>query len=54
MRVVGNEVLSVSGEGRLSVRVRGGGGRKVGSSDGGVDCGMAVGERIKGRWGIRG
>ena len=50
----GNQVLSVSAQGSLTVRETSRAGTKVGTSDPAVHCGMAVAQRIKGTSGITG
>ena len=54
LSLVGNQVLSVSAQGSLTVRLAGRAGTKVGTSDPAVHCGMAVAQRIKGTSGITG
>ena len=54
LSLVGNQVLSVSAQGSLTVRLTGRAGTKVGTSDPAVHCGMAVAQRIKGTSGITG
>ena len=54
LSLVGNQVLSVSAQGSLTVRVTARAGTKVGTSDPAVHCGMAVAQRIKGTPGITG
>ena len=54
LSLVGNQVLSVSAQGSLTVRPTGRAGTKVGTSDPAVHCGMAVAQRIKGTSGITG
>ena len=54
LSLVGNQVLSVSAQGSLTVRVTARAGTKVGTSDPAVHCGMAVAQRIKGTSGITG
>src|SRR4029078_306778 len=49
-----NQVLSVSAQGSLTVRLTGRAGTKVGTSDPAVACGSAVAQRIKGPPGITG
>ena len=50
----GNQVLSASAQGSLTVRPTGRAGTKVGTSDPAVVCGNAVAQRIKGTPGITG
>ena len=54
LSLVGNQVLSASAQGSLTVRVTARAGTKVGTSDPAVHCGMAVAQRIKGTSGITG
>ena len=54
LSLVGNQVLSVSAQGSLTVRLAGRAGTKVGTSDPAVRCGTAVAQRIKGTSGITG
>ena len=54
LSLVGNQVLSVSAQGSLTVRLTGRAGTKVGTSDLTVACGSAVTQRIKGTPGITG
>ncbi len=54
LSLVGNQVLSVSAQGSLTVRPTGRAGTKVGTSDLTVACGSAVTQRIKGTPGITG
>ena len=54
LSLVGNQVLSVSAQGGLTVRPTGRAGTKVGTSDPVVACGSAVAQRIKGTPGITG
>lgn len=54
LSLVGNQVLSVSAQGSLTVRPTGRTGTKVGTSDPAVACGSAVAHRIKGTPGITG
>ena len=54
LSLVGNQVLSVSAQGSLTVRLTGRAGTKVGTSDPAVACGSAVAQRIKGTSGITG
>ena len=54
LSLVGNQVLSVSAQGSLTVRVTARAGTKVGTSDPAVACGSAVAQRIKGTSGITG
>ena len=54
LSLVGNQVLSVSAQGSLTVRPTGRAGTKVGTSDPAVACGSAVAQRIKGTSGITG
>ena len=54
LSLVGNQVLSVSAQGSLTVRLAGRAGTKVGTSDPAVRCGTAVAQRIKGTPGITG
>ena len=50
----GNQVLSASAQGSLTVRVAARAGTKVGTSDPAARCGTAVAQRIKGTSGITG
>ena len=54
LSLVGNQVLSVSAQGSLTVRETSQAGTKVGTSDLTVACGSAVTQRIKGTPGITG
>ena len=54
LSLVGNQVLSASAQGSLTVRLTGRAGTKVGTSDPAVACGSAVAQRIKGTSGITG
>jgi Family of unknown function (DUF6467) len=54
LNLVGNQMLSVSAQGSLTVRPTGRAGTKVGTSDLTVACGSAVTYRIKGTPGITG
>ena len=54
LSLVGNQVLSASAQGSLTVRVTTRAGTKVGTSDPAVACGSAVAQRIKGTSGITG
>ena len=54
LSLVGNQVVSVSAQGGLTVRLTGRAGTKVGTSDPAVTCGSAVAQRIKGTPGITG
>ena len=54
LSLVGNQVLSVSAQGSLTVRETFRAGTKVGTSDLAVACGSAVTQRIKGTPGITG
>ena len=54
LSLVGNQVLSVSAQGSLTVRGTPQAGTKVGTSDLTVACGSAVTQRIKGTPGITG
>ena len=54
LSLVGNQVVSVSAQGGLTVRLTGRAGTKVGTSDLTVACGCAVTQRIKGTPGITG
>ena len=54
LSLVGNQVLSVSAQGSLTVRPTGRAGTKVGTSDPVVACGSAMAQRIKGTQGITG
>ena len=54
LSLVGNQVLSASAQGSLTVRQTCGAGTKVGTSDPAVACGSAVAQRIKGTPGITG
>src|SRR5699024_11647011 len=49
-----NQVLSVSAQGSLTVRLTGRAGTKVGTSDPAPTCGSGVAQRIKGTPGITG
>ena len=54
LSLVGNQVLSASAQGSLTVRPTGRAGAKAGTSDPAVACGSAVAQRIKGTPGITG
>ena len=54
LSLVGNQVVSVSAQGSLTVRLTCRAGTKVGTSDPTVACGSAVAQRIKGTPGITG
>ena len=54
LSLVGNQVLSASAQGSLTVRVAARAGTKVGTSDPAARCGTAVAQRIKGTSGITG
>ena len=54
LSLVGNQVLSVSAQGSLTVRQACRAGTKVGTSDPAAPCGRAVAQRIKGTSGITG
>ena len=54
LSLVGNQVVSVSAQGSLTVRLTGRAGTKVGTSDPALACGSAVAQRIKGTSGITG
>ena len=54
LSLVGNQVLSASAQGGLTVRVAARAGTKVGTSDPAARCGTAVAQRIKGTSGITG
>ena len=54
LNLVGNQVLSASAQGSLTVRVAARAGTKVGTSDPAARCGTAVAQRIKGTSGITG
>jgi len=54
LSLVGNQVLSASAQGSLTVRQTCRAGTKVGTSDPAVACGSAVAQRIKGTPGITG
>lgn len=54
LSLVGNQVLSVSAQGSLTVRLTGRAGTKVGTSDPAPPCGRGVAQRIKGTPGITG
>ena len=54
LSLVGNQVLSASAQGSLTVRLAGRAGTKVGTSDPAARCGTAVAQRIKGTSGITG
>src|SRR5215470_18990189 len=54
LSLVGNQVVSVSAQGGLTVRLTGRAGAKAGTSDPAVACGSAVAQRIKGTPGITG
>ena len=54
LSLVGNQVLSASAQGSLTVRLTGRAGTKVGTSDPASACGSGVAQRIKGTPGITG
>lgn len=54
LSLVGNQVLSVSAQGSLTVRLTGRAGTKVGTSDPATASGSVVAQRIKGTPGITG
>ena len=54
LSLVGNQVLSVSAQGSLTVRQTCRAGTKVGTSDPATACGSVVAQRIKGTPGITG
>ena len=54
LSLVGNQVLSVSAQGSLTVRLTGRAGTKVGTSDPALAGGSGVAQRIKGTPGITG
>ena len=54
LSLVGNQVVSVSAQGGLTVRLTGRAGAKAGTSDPAVAGGSAVAQRIKGTLGITG
>ncbi len=54
LSLVGNQVLSVSVKGSLTVRLTSRAGTKVGTSDPATACGSVVAQRIKGTPGITG
>ena len=54
LSLVGNQVVSVSAQGSLTVRQTCRAGTKVGTSDPAARCGTAVAQRIKGTSGITG
>ena len=54
LSLVGNQVLSVSAQGSLTVRLTGRAGTKVGTSDPALASGSGVAQRIKGTPGITG
>lgn len=54
LSLVGNQVLSVSAQGSLTVRLTGRAGTKVGTSDPAPPGGRGVAQRIKGTPGITG
>ena len=54
LSLVGNQVLSASAQGSLTVRLTGRAGTKVGTSDPAPACGSGVAQRIKGTPGITG
>ena len=54
LSLVGNQVVSVSAQGSLTVRLTGRAGRKLGTSDPAPACGSGVAQRIKGTPGITG
>ena len=54
LSTVGNRVLSVKAQARLTVRPTSRADAKAGLSDPAVECGIAVAQRIKGTLGITG
>src|SRR5262245_268443 len=52
LSLVGNQVLSASAQGSLTVRLTGRAGTKVGTSDQALECGSVVAQRRKGTPGI--
>ena len=54
LSLVGNQVLSASAQGSLTVRLTGRAGAKAGTSDPASACGSDVAQRIKGTPGITG
>ena len=54
LSLVGNQVLSASTQGSLTVRLTSRAGTKVGTSDPALACGSGVAQRIKGTPGITG
>ncbi len=54
LSLVGNQVLSVSAQGSLTVRLTGRAGAKAGTSDPAIPDGRVVAQRIKGTPGITG
>ena len=54
LSLVGNQVLSASAQGSLTVRLTGRAGTKVGTSDPALASGSGVAQRIKGTPGITG
>ncbi len=54
LSLVGNQVLSVSAQGSLTVRLTGRAGAKAGTSDPASACGSGVAQRLKGTPGITG
>ena len=54
LSLVGNQVVSVSAQGSLTVRLTSRAGTKVGTSDPAPTCGSGVAQRIKGTPGITG
>ena len=54
LSLVGNQVLSASAQGGLTVRLTGRAGTKVGTSDPAPACGSGVAQRITGTPGITG
>ncbi len=54
LKLVGNQLLSVMAQARLTVRLTGRAETKVGHSDPVVPCGRAIAQRIKGTPGITG
>ena len=54
LSLVGNQVVSVSAQGSLTVRLTSRAGTKVGTSDPAPTCGCGVAQRIKGTPGITG
>ena len=54
LSLVGNQVLSASAQGGLTVRLTGRAGAKAGTSDPASACGSGVAQRLKGTPGITG